>query len=167
MKTLADRFRHWYDHERDCNAKVLQMLRSVPEEKRGDPQFLKACEKAAHVMLAREVWLERLRNPDAVPTNWQTPRLSVDELAARFAGVEQAWSVYLAGLDDAGLAREFEFKRLTGDRLRWNVEGLLTQVNGHAWYHRGQIASLVAALGGKAVDTDYIFWARPTPVTSP
>ncbi|MGC3966918.1 MAG: hypothetical protein QM775_05970 [Pirellulales bacterium] len=43
------------------------------------------------------------------------------------------------------------------------MEGTLTQVFGHAWYHRGQIAQLVAMLGGKAVDTDYILWCRNRP----
>ena len=31
MKTLADRFRKWYEHERDCNSKIVGMLASVPE----------------------------------------------------------------------------------------------------------------------------------------
>ncbi|MFT3881265.1 MAG: hypothetical protein QM703_16570 [Gemmatales bacterium] len=34
MKTLADRFRRWYDHERDSNAKCIAMLESVPAERR-------------------------------------------------------------------------------------------------------------------------------------
>jgi uncharacterized damage-inducible protein DinB len=44
---------------------------------------------------------------------------------------------------------------------------MLTQVFGHAWYHRGQIASLVAELGGKAVDTDFIFWCKLAPLDQP
>jgi uncharacterized damage-inducible protein DinB len=44
---------------------------------------------------------------------------------------------------------------------------VLTQLFGHAWYHRGQIAQLVAELGGKAVDTDYIFWCKLTPIEPP
>jgi uncharacterized damage-inducible protein DinB len=39
-------------------------------------------------------------------------------------------------------------------------------VFGHAWYHRGQIAMLVKDLGGETVDTDYIFWNRPTVLDS-
>ena len=42
MKTLADRFRHWYEYERDCNAKSLTMLASVPEARRSAPEFQKA-----------------------------------------------------------------------------------------------------------------------------
>ena len=40
MKTLADRFRHWYEYERDCNAKTLTMLGSVPAERRNTPDCL-------------------------------------------------------------------------------------------------------------------------------
>ena len=76
------------------------------------------------------------------------------------ADTEAAWVAFLAGLDDAGLARELEWVALDGKRYRWDVEGVLTQTFGHAWYHRGQIAQLVAELGGKAVDTDYIFWCN-------
>jgi uncharacterized damage-inducible protein DinB len=50
----------------------------------------------------------------------------------------------------------------TAKRRRWPLVDLLTQVFGHAWYHRGQIAMLVKDLGGETVDTDYIFWNRPT-----
>jgi uncharacterized damage-inducible protein DinB len=74
---------------------------------------------------------------------------------------------YLRGLDEPELAREFEWQLANGQRYRWTVEGVLTQVFGHAWYHRGQIAQLVAALGGQAVDTDYIFWSKPARVDAP
>ena len=46
MHTLADRFRRWYAHERDCNAKIVQMLSSVPQDKRGTPEFVKALDRA-------------------------------------------------------------------------------------------------------------------------
>jgi len=39
MKTLADRFRAWYEHERDCNAKIVAMLASVPAERRSEPEL--------------------------------------------------------------------------------------------------------------------------------
>ena len=45
MKSLADRFRTWYEYERDCNAKSLEMLASVPEERRAAPEFQKAVDE--------------------------------------------------------------------------------------------------------------------------
>jgi uncharacterized damage-inducible protein DinB len=158
MKTLADRFRRWYAHERDCNSKIIQMLSSVPKERRSDPAFERALAKATHLITAREIWLKRLGHYDAAPAGWDVPTAALAELGGRFARIEGAWVKYLDTLDDAELARKFEFGRVDG-RWRWDVEGVLTQVHGHAWYHRGQIASIVASLGGKAVDTDYIFWA--------
>jgi uncharacterized damage-inducible protein DinB len=61
---------------------------------------------------------------------------------------------------EAGLARTLAWDAADGRRYQWDVEGILTQTFGHAWYHRGQIAQLVAGLGGKAVDTDYILWCK-------
>src|SRR5205085_10886522 len=57
MKTLADRFRRWYEYERDCNAKTLAMLASVPAERRTTPEFRKAVDRMAHLVAARQRWL--------------------------------------------------------------------------------------------------------------
>ena len=151
MKSLSDRFRRWYEYERDCNAKALAMLATVPAEKRADAQFQKAVDRMAHLVAARRRWLHRLGHlADLPPAFPQGNKL--DDLPAIVADTEAGWVAYLAKLDDAELARELEWTGPDGKRYRWDVEGILTQTFGHAWYHRGQIASLVAA-GGKAVDT--------------
>jgi uncharacterized damage-inducible protein DinB len=166
MKTLADRFRHWYEYERDCNAKSLEMLQSVPTEKRETPEFQKAVGRLAHLCAARQRWLNRLGHWSNLPPVFpQSTKLS--ELPAKIADTEAGWVQYLRGLDEAELARELEWSIDNAKRYRWTVEGVLTQVFGHAWYHRGQIAQLVAGLGGKAVDTDYIFWSKPLRIDSP
>jgi uncharacterized damage-inducible protein DinB len=166
MKTLADRFRRWYEYERDCNAKALAMLATVPAEKRADAQFQKAVDRMAHLVAARRRWLHRLGHLSDMPPAFP-PGNKLDDLPKLVADTEAAWVAYLAKLDDAELARELEWVGPDGKRYRWDVEGILTQTFGHAWYHRGQIASLVAALGGKAVDTDYILWCKLTPIDAP
>ncbi len=163
MNSLSDRFRRWYEYERDCNAKTLAMLASVPAERRTEPDFQKALGKMAHLIAARQRWLHRLGHWANMPAIFPEGA-SLDSLAAQVAETESTWVAYLSKLNDAELAREFEYKAWDDKKYRWNVEGLLTQVFGHAWYHRGQIASLVASLGGKAVDTDYVFWCKPTPI---
>jgi uncharacterized damage-inducible protein DinB len=45
-------------------------------------------------------------------------------------------------------------------RFRNPVEEILTQLFGHSWYHRGQIAVLVRAAGGTPAITDLIYWCR-------
>jgi uncharacterized damage-inducible protein DinB len=163
MKSLADRFRRWYEYERDCNAKSLAMLASVPTERRSAAEFQKALDRMAHLVAARRRWLHRLGHlPEAPGLFPQGTKLT--ELPAQVADTEAAWSTYLDRLDERELARTLEWVVADGRRYRWDVEGVLTQVFGHAWYHRGQIAQLVAGLGGKAVDTDYIFWCNLTPL---
>ena len=164
MTSMPDRFRRWYEYERDCNAKALAMLASVPADRRAAPEFQKAVDKTAHLAAARRRWLHRLGHwPEAPPPAFP-PGVKPADLPAMLAEVEAAWTAYLARLDDAELARRFEWVAPDGKRYRWDVEGVLTQTFGHAWYHRGQIASLVAGLGGKAVDTDYIFWCKLKPL---
>src|SRR5205814_1856810 len=48
--TFPDRFRNWYAYERDCNAKTLAMLESVPQESRAQPNFQRAIDKMAHLI---------------------------------------------------------------------------------------------------------------------
>jgi uncharacterized damage-inducible protein DinB len=162
MKSLADRFRKWYEYERDCNAKSLEMLASVPVERRSAPEFQKAVDRMGHLVAARRRWLFRLGHLPEAPGLF--PKTDLAELPALVADTEAAWIAYLSRLDDHELTRTLEWQAADGHRYRWDVEGILTQVFGHAWYHRGQIAQLVAGLGGKAVDTDYILWCKLIPL---
>lgn len=158
--SLAERFRHWYAYERDCNAKAVQMLQSVPPSARGSASFARALGKMAHLVAARHMWLWRLGAAADRPTG-PFPTMTLDELPAAIKAVEERWTAYLARLTDADLQQDFDYAASDGRRYRWQLLELLTQVFGHAWYHRGQIAMLVHDLGGVALDTDYIFWQRP------
>jgi uncharacterized damage-inducible protein DinB len=164
MTSLADRFRRWYDYERNCNAAALAMLASVPADRRGDPAFQKAVDKMAHLVAARRRWLHRLGHWPETPSAAFPQGNKLDDLSKQVADTETAWVAYLSRLDDADLAKEFEYVAGDNKTYRWDIEGVLTQTFGHAWYHRGQIATLVAGLGGKAVDTDYIFWCKLKPL---
>lgn len=160
MPAFSAQFRHWYEYEKDCNQKTMQMLASVPPESRTSPQFARAAGKMAHLVAARHMWLYRLGAAPDRPESW-TPDTTMEELPARIADIEARWTAYLERLTDADLAADFECVGGDGKRYRWGLLNLLTQVFGHAWYHRGQIAMLVKDLGGEAVDTDFIFWDRP------
>ncbi|MBI5867109.1 MAG: DinB family protein [candidate division Zixibacteria bacterium] len=161
MNSMSDRFRHWYEHERDCNAKTLTMLDSVPAEKRSSPDFQRAVELMAHMVAARRMWLYRLGHGPQPPGGWSPQGVAFADLPGMLSAIEAAWVKYLQNLSDEDLARELEWPVSDGSRWRWPVEKILTQVSCHAWYHRGQIVVLVGALGGKTMSTDLIFWDRP------
>lgn len=156
----AARFRHLYEYERDCNAKVIRMLESIPLENRSSPQFARALGKAAHLVAARHLWLFRLGVCQTRPTD-RFPRTPLEELPAATAEVERMWVDFLSRQTDESVMSLVEWARQDGKRERWPLIDLLTQVFGHAWYHRGQIATLVKDLGGAPIESDYISWDRP------
>ncbi len=164
--SLIERFRLWYDFERDCNAKVIAMLESVPAESRDSAQYAKALGRAAHLVAARHMWLFRLGVCADRPDD-PFPSTALAELSSATAYVERLWTVYLAALTEHDVLADVEWIGADGKRRRWALVDLLTQIFGHGWYHRGQIAMLVKDCGGEPLNTDYIFWSRPTIVDEP
>ncbi len=157
---MIERYREWYEHERDSNAKMLDMLESVPADRRNDPRFGRAVALAGHLAACRENWLAMIVSSGGPEVEWWPEDCPLESLRPRYAWLESRWTEYLAGLDDDTLVRDFVFED-GGARWRFNVEGQIFQLVGHAPYHRGQIALLVDELGGETVDTDYVEWAIP------
>lgn len=159
--SYISRFRLWYEYERNSNAKIVQMLESVPADARTSPQFSRAVGKAAHLAAARHMWLHRLGLCADKPDGW-FPAATLEQLPALFADIEQRWVAYLAKLDERDVLADVTWIGFDGKRRRYPLLDLLTQIFGHGWYHRGQIATLVKDLGGQPVDADFIFWHQPT-----
>ena len=157
--TLIDRYRRWFDYEKDSHARTRASLESVPAESRETKEFGKAVYLMGHIIAARRMWLFRLgiakENAELFPA-----AVTLDEIAGQLSEMEKLWSEYLSGLDDADLERVFEYQSYEGPRFRNSIEEILTQLFGHSWYHRGQIAQLVRSLGGEPAVTDFIFWSR-------
>jgi uncharacterized damage-inducible protein DinB len=156
---LIDRYCELYEHEKDCDQKLLDMIDSVPKEERSDPRFQKAVNLAGHLAACRENWLDRMASDGLNQVEWYDDNCDLETLRPRFAAMEARWTEYLANLSETELVSEFEFPSRDGDRYRWQIDGQILQLIGHAPYHRGQIALLVDQLGGETVDTDYLYWA--------
>lgn len=159
MPTPTD-FTRWYEYERDAHDKVVRSLESVPPDRRTSPEYRKAVEIFDHLVVARRVWLFRLGELPGEAPQFSGYRTDVAEVAADLDRIQQLWAAYYARLTDADLARVFEYQSYDSGRFRNTVMDVLTQMFGHSWYHRGQIASLVKAAGGQPAATDFIFWCR-------
>jgi uncharacterized damage-inducible protein DinB len=157
--SMIDRYRRWFEYERDSHAKTLASLNAVPEKLHDAEVFRKAVYLLGHIIAARRMWLFRLgvakENAELFPRDFD-----LADLPAQISETEGLWSEYLSQLNDTELARVFEYQSYEGPRFSDTIEEILTQLFGHSWYHRGQIAQLVRSIGAEPAVTDFVFWAR-------
>ena len=158
--SMAERYRRWFEYERDAQSKVMAAFGAVPEPLRATPDFQAAVDLMAHMIAARELWLYRFGVLAQAPANVFPSRVTLADAQARLVAMETVWLEYLAPLDDAQIARPFEYVSLDGQRFRSRIEDILTQLFGHAWYHRGQIATHLRAIDATPAATDFVLWCR-------
>ena len=155
----ATRYRRLFKYEKQSHAKVLAALQAVPAERRAAPEFQRAVDLFAHVVAAREMWLARL-GQGTKPSSLEPQGTTLAELAPRLAHMEADWARYMTSLTDAEVHRGFDYQSLDSGRFHNTVDEVLTQLYGHALYHRGQISLCLKSLGEKPPTTDFILWAR-------
>src|ERR1044071_3097399 len=117
---MIERYREWYEHERDSNEKMIAMIESVPHERRGDPKFQTAVTLAAHLAACRANWLDRMIDGGKNQTAWWPEGGVLESLRPRFAAIEKRWTDYLDSIEDDGLSAEFEFPATDGNQYRWS-----------------------------------------------
>ena len=156
---MIENYRRWFTYEKDVHRLTLESLTRLDASQRSSPSFRKAVDLLAHVIAARRMWLFRFgvtsENVELFPKDTQ-----LESLTNLLDQMEQTWRNYLDSLTDTDIARVFEYTSYEGKRFRNSVGDILTQLFGHSWYHRGQIAALVRAMGGEPAVTDFVFWAR-------
>lgn len=157
---LAERYRRWFEYEKDAHVKVVRSLDSVPAQQRSTPEFCKAVALLAHIVAARRLWLFRLGVVPDAPKSFFQDNAVLAEVVAELRIVQDRWAGYLSKITDEEIGRTFEYQSLDAGRFRNRIEDILTQLFGHSWYHRGQIAMLVRAAGGEPAVTDLVYWCR-------
>jgi uncharacterized damage-inducible protein DinB len=158
--TRVEQYQRWFEYEKDSHRKVLAALETVPEDRQHSEVWQKAWNLLGHIVAARRLWLHRFGVSVDKPANLFPTDVTRDQLLADLEVMERDWSEYLRGLSEPELQRALVYQSTEGGRFRSVVADVLAQLFGHSWYHRGQIAPLVRALGGQPAETDFIFWSR-------
>ncbi len=157
---MVDRYRRWFEYEVDSHLKTLNSLEAVPAADQDRMEYLKALALMTHIVTARRLWLHRLGALAEGPPDLFPPPPPLPGLKALCAETESLWRSLLTGWADKDLARVIEYQSLEGPWFQNSIEEILTQLFGHSWYHRGQIAALVRTLGAEPAVTDFVFWSR-------
>ena len=158
-KTI-EQYKTWFEYEKDSHAKTINSLLAIPAEKRHIKEFQKAVDLFAHIIGARILWLYRFGFLSEMSENLFPTNVKVEELSSMADKMYSSWDDYFNKLDEKEFNRIFEYKSTEGLWYTNKVEELITQLFGHSWYHRGQIAMLVRMIGGTPAETDYVFWKR-------
>lgn len=113
-----------------------------------------------HIVGAEEIWLSRwkdaprskLRSTDEIPT--------LDALMGWWKAVREERDRFVETLTDADMERTLEMSTSTGDTFTHTFAEMFRHLANHSSYHRGQMASLLRALGQKPPSTDLIRFYR-------
>src|SRR6185503_9233072 len=120
-EAMIDRYRRWFDYEKDSHAKTIASLNSVPAELRNGEAFRKAVYLMGHIIAARRMWLFRFgvagQNAELFPQD-----VTLEQLAHQISEMEQLWTEYLLGIADAELQRVFEYQSYEGPRFRNTID---------------------------------------------
>lgn len=157
---MIDRFRRWFEYEKDAHAKTLHSFQTVPQAETSSPSFQKAVSLFAHIIAARKLWMFRFGVSSETVTDLFPQNVKLEELSVHADEMHRMWDTYLAYVDEQELARIFEYRSIDGYGFQNQVEDIFTQLFGHSWYHRGQIAQLIKSLGGQPAITDFVYWCR-------
>ncbi len=157
---MINKFMLWFEYEKNAHTLTMKSFYSVPEENRKTKEFQKAVDLFAHIFKARMLWLFRMGFMQNPPENLFPQNVDLKEINSLTEETNSKWDEYFKNLDEKESQRIFEYKSTENLWYTNQVEEILTQLFGHSWYHRGQIAQLIRMAGGEPAETDFVYWVR-------
>lgn len=146
-------FSELLDYEEWANQRVTEAFLQVENPPERAAQLL------SHVLAAQQIWHARLTRQPAQLKVWET--VATAQLLALLAENSTHLRTFVAGLaDNDGFDAAVTYTNSKGETFTSTVRQILTQLQLHAAYHRGQIVQLLKPFLGEALNTDYIFYAR-------
>jgi len=159
LLTLTARYNRW------ANAQLATALKSVPDavlDAETPSSFPTLRRTVAHLRAAEQTWMDRL----ALVEN---PAWLGEDLGPSFSGLVDAWTAASGALvqfvekqyNDRAFQHVVEYRDLRGASHKTPVGAVLQHVFHHSAYHRGQLVTMMRALGeSKIPRTDFILFQR-------
>lgn len=165
----AEYYTRLFEYEARCTELVVTSLHAAREtvEQLGLASLAAPYERAVaifcHIQAARRLWLHRVGAAEApAPEDGLFPIWDIRKAERQARELDALWPRHVATLRESDLARPMSYTSTEGVAYVSTLADILTHVVNHSTYHRGQIASLVAATGTKPAVTDFIALTRQT-----
>jgi len=155
--------RELFAYDSWANALVFDAAAALPADQLDRPlgsSFPSIHLTLGHVVGAEWVWLRRWLgdNPTSFP-DW-VGRPALADLRERLVVIERERDRFAAGVTDADLARQVQYKSLAGQPNSNALGDLVRHVVNHSSYHRGQVTTMLRQVGQKPPSTDLIVFLR-------
>lgn len=147
---MFDRFA---DYLRWANSNVFESLKTVA------PIPDNLIQKFAHILAADEIWLARLLAQSPSIEVWPAP-IPLDHFPAWIERNAIGYQHFICAQTPQSLGSKIRYSNSKGERFESQVSDILIHVIAHGNHHRGQIASVIKAMGGTPAISDYVFFTR-------
>ena len=115
-----------------------------------------------HVWGAEELWFQRVHG-NSEP-KWPSQNFQGDMADALKGWIEHSrvFANYVDGLSEADLKKSIPYKNLKGEASEQTLIEILHHVANHSTFHRGQLVTMMRALGheGPLPSTDFVAYLR-------
>jgi len=164
-KTLKQHYRMFAAYNAWANARIYDALAELDDEQRGrdiGAFFGSAIGTANHVLVADRIWLKRFTGEGDAPSALDT-MLFRDFGALRAARVAEDDRIvrWIGSLDEADLRGRFTYVTVTDMRtISQRLAPALAHFFNHETHHRGQLHTILTALGQPSLALDLIYFQR-------
>lgn len=137
---------------------LQKIIKSVSEIKWLEPDD-KIIVLISHILLAQQVWLQRLTKKEVIKSVWEN--LSIQEMEDVLIDNLNNFISYVDKISTDQLESELTYSNIKGDMTFTNtISEILSHLSIHSAYHRGQVVQLLKETGVPLPSTDYIVYCR-------
>lgn len=149
---MKEYLKNLFEYENWANREITDCLLKME-----DPPE-KVMSLISHIINARIIWLERIKNISQSAAVWQVYNKS--ELMETLNKSASRLMEFMSKIEDKDLETVIEYTNTKGEKHSSTVKDILTHLLFHSPYHRGQIVLLIKPLVPVLPYTDYIHFAR-------
>ena len=152
-----------FDFNRWANARTLEAIKSVPEEKLYldlKDSFGGIHATLVHYCGAENVWLQRLTGVTPPQYMKKEDYPTYASVKVKLLDVEEGYKKYFSTLTEEDLLKDYIITTQKGDTFAQKVWQSLQHLVNHSSYHRGQITTMIRQVGGTPIGTDLISFYR-------
>jgi uncharacterized damage-inducible protein DinB len=157
LRLLLD-YHYW---ARDVILEAVAPLTPEQFTCRVESSFGSVRDTVAHIYAADLIWYTRWHGQSPASLLSYDSFSDVASLREAWAELERQVRAFVEGLGEAGTARVFEYKLMSGASGSSRFADMLAHVVNHGSYHRGQVTTLLRQLGAAPPkSTDMITFYR-------